>query len=67
MLYYTAAVVKPENRCIAPPGQEAAHALELLVESGVRFAVRLRPDPNLLVDGALPGGIRHSQRSAGRH
>src|SRR2546427_12936826 len=67
MLYYTATIVKPEYRSIAPPGWEAAHALESLVVSGVRFAVRLRPDPNLPVDGALPGGIRRSQGSAGRH
>src|SRR5258708_30175254 len=57
----------PEYRSIAPPGWEAAHALESLVVSGVRFAVRLRPDPNLPVDGALPGGNEHSQGSARRH
>jgi len=56
MLYYAGRIVKPQNRCIEPPGQEAAHALESLVESGVRVAVRLRPDPNLPVDGALSGG-----------
>ena len=56
MLYYTRNSVKPEYRSIHSPGQEAAHALELLVESSVRFAVRLRPQPNLPVDGVLPGG-----------
>src|SRR5437588_12201607 len=65
MLYYTTTVVRSEYRSIAPPGWEAAHALESLVVSGVRFAVRLRPDPNLPVDGALPGGNVHSQGSAG--
>src|SRR5882672_8139854 len=67
MLYYVATVVKPEIRCIELPGQEAAHALESLVESGVRFAVRLRPDPNLPVDGALSCGNGYPQGTAGGH
>ena len=67
MLYYGAAVVKHENRSIEPPGQEAAHALDSLVASGVRFAVRLRPDPNLPVDGALSGGNGYPQGTAGGH
>jgi hypothetical protein len=37
------------------------------VEFGVRFTVRLRPDPNLPVDGALSGGNDYSQGSAGSH
>src|SRR6266705_1390202 len=67
MLYLPRIVVKPEYRSIAPPGWEAAHALESLVVSGVRFAVRLRPDPNLPVDGALSGGNNHPEGSAGRY
>src|ERR1039457_5879229 len=67
MLYYARTIVKLHNRCIEPPGQEAAHALELLVESGVRVAVRLRPDPNLPVDGALSGGYGYPQGTAGGH
>src|SRR5258708_25689911 len=67
MLYYARTIVKPENRSIVPPGQEAAHALESLVEAGVRFAVRLRPDPNLPVDGALSCGNGHPQRTAEGH
>src|SRR5260370_42505927 len=67
MLYYARTIVKPEYRCIEPPGQEAAHALESLVEAGVRFAVRLRPDPNFPVDGALPGGNDYPQGTAGGH
>ena len=67
MLYYARTIVKPENRCIELPGQEAAHALESLVESGVRFAVRLRPDPNLPVDGALSCGNGYPQGTAGGH
>src|SRR5664279_3997534 len=56
-------LVKPQNRCIAPPGQEAAHALESLVESGVRVAARLRPDPNFPVDGALSCGYGYPARN----
>jgi hypothetical protein len=56
MLYYVVAIVKPEYRSIEPPGEEAAHALEILVESGVRFKVCLRSDPNLPLDGALSCG-----------
>jgi len=57
----------PNNRCIELPGQEAAHALEPLVESGVRSAVRLRPDPHLPVDGALSCGNGYPQGTAGGH
>src|ERR1017187_848256 len=67
MLYYTGIIVKPENRNIEPTGKEAAHALVPLVESGVRIAVRLRPDSDLPVDVPLPGGNLHSQGSAGGH
>src|SRR5271157_3756461 len=67
MLYYARTIVKPENRCFEPPGQEAAHALESLVESGVRSAVRLRPDPYLSVDGALSCGYGYPQGTAGGH
>src|ERR1035441_3092788 len=67
MLYYAQTIVKPENRILELPGKEAAHALVRLVEPGVRIAVRLRPDPDFPVDVPLPGGILHSQRSAGRH
>src|SRR5450756_3021132 len=67
MLYYARTIVKPEFRILKPTGKEAAHALVPLVESGVRIAPRLRPDPDLPVDVPLPGGILHSQRSAGRH
>src|ERR1039457_1267173 len=67
MLYCARTVVKPEILIVEPTGKEAAHALAPLVESGVRIAARLRPDPDLPVDVPLPGGILHSQRSAGRH
>src|ERR1039458_8261230 len=67
MLYCAWTIVKPDNRNIEPTGKEAAHALAPLVESGVRIAVRLRPDPDLPVDVPLPGGILHSQGSAGGH
>src|ERR1017187_5485114 len=67
MLYYVAAVVTPENRSIEPPGQAAAHALHSLVASGVRFAVRLGPDTNLPVDGAVSGGNGYPQGTAGGH
>src|ERR1017187_10702646 len=67
MLYYAGAIVNPENRKIEPTGKEAAHALEPLVESGVRIAVRLRPDLDFPVDGALSGGYDHPQGSAGGH
>ena len=53
MLYYAGAIVNPENPKIVPAGKEATHALVPLVESGVRFAVRLRPDPNLPYDRLL--------------
>ena len=65
MLYYAEAIVKPENRNIEPTGKEAAHALEPLVDNGVRIAMRLRPDPDLPVDGSLPGGNDHPQGSRG--
>src|ERR1035441_4484383 len=67
MLYYTGSSVMPEIPIVEPTGKEAAHALAPLVESGVRIAVRLRPDPDLPVDVPLPGGILHSQGSAGGH
>jgi hypothetical protein len=53
MLYYARTIVKPESRILEPTGKEAAHALAPLVESGLRVAVRLRPDPDLPMDGAL--------------
>src|SRR5665647_2477642 len=67
MLYYTRTIVKPENRILEPTDKEAAHALAPLVESGLRIAVRLRPLPDLPMDGALPRGNLHSQGSAGGH
>src|SRR5664280_2497481 len=67
MLFYARTIVKPEYRCVEPPGQEAALALESLGESGVRVAVRLRPDPNLPVDGALSCGNGYPQGTAGGH
>jgi hypothetical protein len=53
MLYYAGTIVNPENPKIVSAGKEATHALVPLVESGVRFAVRLRPDPNLPYDRLL--------------
>ena len=34
----------------------AAHAVETLVGTGVRITSRMRPNPELPVDGPLPGG-----------
>ena len=67
MLFYARTIVKPEYRCVEPPGQEAALALESLGESGVRVAVRLRPDPNLPVDGAVSCRYGYPQGTAGGH
>src|ERR1035437_4118265 len=67
MLYYERTIVKPEIPIGEQTGKEAAHALVLLVEFGLRIAPRLRPLPDLTVDVPLPGGILHSQGSAGRH
>jgi len=47
------------------PLGRAAHALDPLVDTGVPIAMRLRPDPNLPVDGSLPGGNDHPTRSRG--
>ena len=60
MLYYAGAIVNPENRKIEPTGKEAADALEPLVASGVRIAVRLRP-AGILVRFVL---VLHPQRGA---
>src|SRR6516225_11487449 len=49
------------------PAEEAVHALERWVAAGMRFAVRLRPDPNLSVDGALSYGNNYQEGTAGRH
>ena len=65
MLYYARTIVKPENPIVEPTGKEAAHALEPLVASGVRIAARLRPLPDLPMDGALPRGYDHPQGSPG--
>ncbi len=46
-------------------GKEAAHALETLVETRVRVAVRVCPNPNVPVDGRLPGGNDDTQGSDG--
>src|ERR1035438_7389621 len=58
---------QPKYRILEPTGKEAAYALDPLVASGVRIAVRLRPLPDLPMDGALPRGNDHSQGSAGGH
>src|ERR1700680_3763490 len=57
----------PKTRSSSRPARRPLHALEPLVESGVRIAVRLRPLPDLPVDVSLPGGNVHSQGSAGGH
>jgi hypothetical protein len=56
---------QPEDRNIEPTAKATAHALEPLVDTGVRIAVRLRPDPDLPVDGSLPGGNDHPPGSRG--
>src|ERR1035437_7236784 len=61
MLYYAGTIVKPEIPIVEPTGKEAAHALVLLVEFGLRIAPRLRPLPDLPVDVPLPGGILRSE------
>src|SRR5437879_13510783 len=67
MLYYATTIGRPKYASIAPSGWEAAHALESLVVSGVRFAVRLRPDANLPVDGALSCRNNYPEGTAERH
>src|SRR5437879_13741420 len=57
----------PNTRSSSRPARRPLHALEPLVESGVRITVRLRSDPDLPVDVPLPGGILHSQGSPGGH
>ena len=50
MLCYGTGVVNPAGMINVPTGNEVAHALETLVGTGVRVALRLRPNPNVPVD-----------------
>src|ERR1039458_5602978 len=56
-----------KTRSSSRPARRPLDALEPLVESGVRIAVRLRADPDLPVDVPLPGGNDHAQGSPGGH
>src|ERR1035438_7186603 len=69
MLYYARTIVNTENTKLSSsrPARRPLHALEPVVESGVRIAVRLRSLPDLPVDVPLSGGNDRPQGSAGRH
>src|SRR6266852_9005838 len=57
----------PITRRSSRPARRPLHALEPLVESGVRITVCLRPHADLPVDVPLSGGNDRPQGSAGRH
>src|SRR5213593_5237795 len=57
----------PNTRSSSRPARRPPHALEPLVESGVRIAARLRSLPHLSVDVPLLGGYDCSQGSPGGH
>src|SRR5579872_973415 len=68
MLYYVNSSSNPNLlKRPSPPAQEAVHALERLLAVGMRFAVRLRPHPNLSVDGALSCGNHDQEGTPGRY
>src|SRR5436309_16011024 len=57
----------PKTRSSSRPARRPLHALEPVVESGVRITVRLRSHSDLPVDVPLLGGNDRPQGSAGGH